>query len=207
MKEVIFHLIFSIAFIAMFALRTYYGRKARRNRANVNTFESKMNMAIRAILGLGYIGSLFVYIFVPRIFEWGIIPLPDGFRWIGVLITCGSLVILWWVQWALDIQFDTTLHTQSDHKLITHGPYHWVRHPMYTTLFLMGLGWFLLTTNWFVGVPLMVGIVLVILSRVNSEESMLLDIFGDEYLEYMQHTGRFFPSFSLTADIFLGKKS
>jgi protein-S-isoprenylcysteine O-methyltransferase Ste14 len=103
------------------------------------------------------------------------------------------VLLLWWVQWALDVQFDTTLHTQAEHKLIKHGPYQWVRHPMYTALFLMGLGWFLLTANWFVGVPLMIGIFLVVLSRVQNEEDVLTEIFGDEYQEYMQHSGRFFP--------------
>jgi protein-S-isoprenylcysteine O-methyltransferase Ste14 len=77
--------------------------------------------------------------------------------------------------------------------LIQHGPYRWVRHPMYTTLFLMGWGWFILTANWFVGLPLMMGIVLVVLSRVNKEEAVLVDLFGNEYKEYMQRTGRFLP--------------
>jgi protein-S-isoprenylcysteine O-methyltransferase Ste14 len=195
MKENIFHFIFSVTFIAMFVMRIYYGRKARINRTDVEVKESKGNMAIRAIFGLGYVGVLFIYIVVPKLFTWAIFPMPDWLRWIGTLITLSSLLLLWWVQWALDVQFDTTLHTQAEHKLIKHGPYRWVRHPMYTALFLLGLGWFLLTANWFVGLPLMVGIVLVVLSRVQKEEDVLTDLFGDEYQDYMKETGRFLPVF------------
>jgi protein-S-isoprenylcysteine O-methyltransferase Ste14 len=195
MIETRLHTIFSISFLAMFALRTYYGRKARRNRRNVEIRETKLNMTVRAFFGLGYIGALFMYIFAPHLFDWAVIPLPSWLRWIGAIITYVSLALLWWVQWALDVQFDTTLHIQSEHKLITHGPYRWVRHPMYTALFLMGFGWFLLTANLAIGIPLMAGVALVVLSRIENEETMLTEIFGDEYREYMKGTGRFIPVF------------
>jgi protein-S-isoprenylcysteine O-methyltransferase Ste14 len=193
MNADIFHLIFAIGFFSMFGIRVYYGRKARLNRQEVEVKESKANMAVRAFFGLGYISALFVYVFIPGVFDWAVIELPKWVRWIGALITLSSVLLLWWVQWALDVQFDTTLHTQAEHKLIQHGPYKWVRHPMYTALFLMGFGWFLLTANWFIGIPLMIGIVLVVVFRVKNEETVLVDLFGDEYQEYMQRTGRFLP--------------
>ena len=153
-------------------------------------------MAVRALFGLGYITVLWVYVFVPGWFDWAAIAFPNWLRWVGALISVGSVLLLWWVQRALDVQFDTTLHIQANHQLITHGPYRWVRHPMYTTLFSMGLGWFLLTANWLVGVPLMLGITLVVISRVRKEEAVLLNLFGDEYQTYLQRTGRFLPRWS-----------
>ena len=92
--------------------------------------------------------------------------------------------------------FTSIAPEKTNHKLITHGPYRWVRHPMYTTLFLMGLGWLLLTANWFVGAPLMAGIFIIVIIRVKNEEAMLINLFGDEYLVYMQQTGRYLPYFS-----------
>lgn len=188
-----FHIIFAIAFFSMIALRIFYGRKARRTRKNVEIKESKQNMAVRALFGLGYVGALIVYVFALDQFDWATILLPDWLRWIGAFITICSVLLLWWVQWALDVQFETTLHTQAEHKLIQYGPYRWVRHPMYTALFLMGLGWLLLTANWFVGLPLMGGIIFVVLSRIEDEEDMLIELFGDEYRNYMKNTGRFWP--------------
>lgn len=196
MNQIIFHIIFAFSFIAMFVLRMYYGRKARRSRSDVQVIEGKLNMAVRALFGLGYITVLWVYVFVPGWFAWAAIAFPNWLRWVGALISVGSVLLLWWVQRALDVQFDTTLHIQANHQLITHGPYRWVRHPMYTTLFSMGLGWFLLTANWLVGVPLMLGITLVVISRVRKEEAVLLNLFGDEYQTYLQRTGRFLPRWS-----------
>lgn len=194
MNTRIFHIIFVIAFLEMIILRVYYGRKARQNREGVEHKESNANLSVGALLGFGYISAMIIYIIHPSLFHWAAISLPNWVHWLGAFITVGNVLFLWWVQWALDVQFDGTLHTQEDHKLIQHGPYQWVRHPMYTVFFLMGLGWFLLTANWFVGVPLMIGIVFVVLSRVKNEEDGLIELFGDEYQNYIQQTGHFLPT-------------
>jgi protein-S-isoprenylcysteine O-methyltransferase Ste14 len=189
----IYHTLFALLFFCFIFIRVAYHRKAKRTREAVELKESKLNMAVRAVVGLGYIGALLIYAFFPRIFSWSVLPLLTWARWVGAGVSVLSLLLIWWVQWALDVQFDTTLHIQAGHKLVTHGPYRWVRHPMYTTLFLMGAGWLLLTANWFIGGPLMPAIVLIVLVRVNYEETVLIETFGDAYLTYKQKTGRFLP--------------
>jgi protein-S-isoprenylcysteine O-methyltransferase Ste14 len=124
---------------------------------------------------------------------WAVFPLPDWSRWFGMSITITSVFLIWWVQWALGVQFDTTLHVREGHQLVSHGPYRWVRHPMYSALFLMGIGWLFLTANWFVGGGLIVGILFIIITRVNKEENLMKETFGDSYADYMQRTGRFLP--------------
>jgi protein-S-isoprenylcysteine O-methyltransferase Ste14 len=42
-------------------------------------------------------------------------------------------------------------------------------------------------------VPLAVGAIFVLYSRVAKEGTMMIDLFGDEYQAYMQLTGRFLP--------------
>ena len=64
---------------------------------------------------------------------------------------------------------------------------------MYSDLILMGLGWLLLTANWLVGAPLIVAILLIVISRVPREEALIIEVFGDEYRQYMQRSGRFLP--------------
>ena len=63
----------------------------------------------------------------------------------------------------------------------------------YYSLFLIGVGWLLLTANWFVGAPLVISISLLVAVRVRHEEKVLIDLFGDEYITYMQNTGRCLP--------------
>ena len=188
-----FHLLFAILYGCFILIRVVYHRRSRDSRRKVDYHESKLNVAVRALFGLSYIGFLSIYVFYPPLLGWAELPLPTWLRWIGGVITIFSVALIWWVQWALDVQFDTTLHIQTGHELISHGPYRWVRHPMYTALFIMGIGWLLLTANWFVGGALVGGIVLIIFIRVKNEEALLINTFGDSYIAYMAKTGRFLP--------------
>ena len=188
MNQTFFHTIFAVAFFAMVTLRIYYGRKARQERSGVENKESKRNMAIRAAFGLGYVGAVVVYIFAPGLFAWTDIQLPDWSRWIGALITIGSVLLLWWVQWALDVQFDTNLHTQAEHQLIKHGPYKRVRHPMYTFEIVFCLGYWLANLTWSNAIVWML-LVSVQVARAMREERAIEGY--DEYVARVQW--RFIP--------------
>jgi protein-S-isoprenylcysteine O-methyltransferase Ste14 len=188
-----YHFLFAILYGCFFVIRVVYHRRAGGFQNKVEFHESKMNMAFRAILGVGYISLVSLYVFYPPVLRWAGLSLPDWVRWIGVGLTVVSVALLWWVQWALDVQFDTTLHIRTGHKLISRGPYRWVRHPMYTSLFSMGVGWLLLTANWFIGGLLMGGIIFIMITRVNAEEALLINTFGESYITYIARTGRFLP--------------
>ena len=76
--------------------------------------------------------------------------------------------------------------------LITSGPYRWVRHPMYTTIFVWAVAFLLMSANWLVG-GLWFGLGLVASALVRVEEAVLIDTFGAAYRVYMRRTGRFLP--------------
>ena len=151
MDAQVFHVLFAVAYLAMFGIRLFSWRTAIRAGGRVELKEGKVNMAVRAVLGLGYIGALIVYAFFPSFLAWAAFSLPAWVRWIGAGITGAALLLLAWVQWSLGKNFSTTLHLRQRHSLVTTGPYRWVRHPMYTALFLLGVGFLLLTANWAVG--------------------------------------------------------
>jgi len=189
----VFHILFAVAYLAMFGIRLLSWRTAIRAGGRVELKEGKVNMAVRAVFGLGYIGALIVYAFFPSFLAWAAFPLPVWTRWIGAGITAAALLLLAWVQWSLGKNFSTTLHLRQGHSLVTTGPYRWARHPMYTALFLLGVGFLLLTANWAVGVPLIVALPILVAVRVGNEEALMIEQFGDEYRAYMQQTGRFLP--------------
>ena len=193
MDAQVFHVLFAVAYLAMFGIRLLSWRTAIRAGGRVELKEGKVSMAVRAVLGLGYIGALIVYAFFPSFLGWAAFSLPAWVRWIGAGITWAALLLLAWVQWSLGKNFSTTLHLRQGHLLVTTGPYHWVRHPMYTALFLLGVGFLLLTANWAVGVPLIVALPILVAVRIGSEEALMIEQFGDEYRAYMQQTGRFLP--------------
>ncbi len=78
-------------------------------------------------------------------------------------------------------------------ELICSGPYAFVRHPMYTSFLLMGLGQAFLLSNWVAGLAGLIGFAILFFLRVDKEERMMLEIFGPQYRAYMDRTKRIIP--------------
>lgn len=97
---------------------------------------------------------------------------------------------------SLGRNFAPTVQLHEQQVLVTSGPYRWVRHPMYTVLYLFALAPFLVSANWGIRLAWLAGVMAVLGLRVQREEAALLDKFGDDYRAYMRRTGRFLPGFS-----------
>ena len=193
MSQTFFHSVFVIFFVLFAVIRVYFQWRARRVQGQVEYKESKLNIALRALIGaIFFLGVLF-YIVRPQVLAWAELPLPQWLQWLGVVLGGVSLPLLAWTQLALGSNFSPTLHVRREHTLVTSGPYGYVRHPMYTALFLSLLAILLLTRNWLVGGVPLVGLCVIVLLRVPHEESAMIEKFGDAYREYMKRTGRFLP--------------
>ena len=64
---------------------------------------------------------------------------------------------------------------------------------MYAAHILWGIAAALMLHNWIAGYTLLVATVIQYLVRVNTEEQMMIDQFGEQYTDYMQHTRRLVP--------------
>jgi protein-S-isoprenylcysteine O-methyltransferase Ste14 len=82
---------------------------------------------------------------------------------------------------------------REQHKLVTDGLYHYVRHPMYTAFFMWAVAQALLLPNWIAGPAGLVGFGILFLFRVGREEAMMLESFGEQYRAYMVRTARLIP--------------
>lgn len=98
-------------------------------------------------------------------------------------------------QRALGENWNITPQLGHRHQLVRSGPYRWIRHPIYTALFLVQGSSFLVTSNWVVGAACLGATLLDVLRRTRTEESLLQARFGTEYERYCTVTGRFFPRF------------
>ncbi len=122
------------------------------------------------------------------------LTMPPGtgayLTWLGlVLIAAGVFLFVWSV--VARGRYSVSWKMPKDHRLVTWGPYSYIRHPSYAGYFLMFAGLPLLTKNLVHLLPLMAvpGYVHI----VEAEERLLAARFGDEYHRYVASTGRFIP--------------
>jgi protein-S-isoprenylcysteine O-methyltransferase Ste14 len=192
-EESIFRLILAAVIIGVFAIRIYYRRLAARNEGAVTEKEDRRNLLFRATIAILGILTLLAYLLAPELMAWAHLDLPAGARWVGAGLGAAAVALLFWVHTALRENFSGTLHVRDEHTLVTNGPYQWVRHPMYTSFYLLVGAFFLLSANWFIGAAWLLGLTSVMLTRVVHEETVMQEKFGDAYRAYMRRTGRFWP--------------
>ena len=101
---------------------------------------------------------------------------------------------MYWTLHSLGRNLTDTVVTRTNATLVTQGPYRWVRHPFYFTTALVMASVTLLTANWLIGIT-SVAILGMLAMRTPKEEQALIDRFGQDYIDYMRVTGRFFPRF------------
>lgn len=191
--ELSFRIILGMIFLGIGMIRIYYTAITAKSGSRFTLRQLGKVRGFLAWLLYGFIILLaLVYILAPGLLTWATLPLPTVVRWTGVGMGVVSAWLLLWVHRTLGNNFATPGIIQARQTLVTAGPYHWVRHPMYTTFGLMVLALVLTTTNWFVAlVGLLFGLLL--RSITPTEEQTLLEKFGDSYRAYMRHTGRFLP--------------
>jgi protein-S-isoprenylcysteine O-methyltransferase Ste14 len=197
--DLIFLVFFFIIIVGLFVIRIYYQLKSpdlkkpmRELTKKSVEHESRLSLAIGILAGISFVAAFVLYLYYPFLFPWLQLPFPDWLRWIGVILGFISLVAFWWVHSTLGREFSKMLTIQDSHSLITNGPYHRIRHPMYTSLLVYFFTWILISANLlFFIVWILMSLFLV--ARIPQEEAMLIDQFGDEYKEYQTQTGRLFP--------------
>jgi protein-S-isoprenylcysteine O-methyltransferase Ste14 len=82
-------------------------------------------------------------------------------------------------------------------ELITDGPYSVVRHPLYLFSLLGAIGIGLVSENVMIIAVLVLFYLLYYPLAIIAEEKKLTEKFGQAYIDYVQHTPRFLPKFSL----------
>ena len=76
--------------------------------------------------------------------------------------------------------------------LVTTGIYHYIRHPLYSSLFLLAWGIFFKFPSWWGGVLVLVACAFLLLTA-KADEAECTKFFGPQYQEYMKTTRMFIP--------------
>jgi len=185
--------VLSAVFLVVLPIGIYHRLKSQATRERLDRRqEGLFILATLRPMGAAFWVGLIAWMVDPGWMAWSAVSLPVWLRWTGVvviLMACGLLV---WTFRSLGRNLTDTVVTRQEHTLVTHGPYGWIRHPLYDSAVLLMVAVSLIAANWFL---FMTGVVVfcLLVIRTRTEEKKLLLRFGDSYRTYMQRTGRFLP--------------
>ena len=200
MNENIFRIFAGLILITGMAISGYFRRKADRKTGEKisRKADGTAMMAVIRIGGLILWFSPIVYLINPTWMTWSRIGLSEWMRWLGVGIGILCTLGIYWLFNSIGSGITPTSATREEHKLVTIGPYRWVRHPLYSVGSSMFVAFGMMADNWFIAALGLLTFILMAI-RTPKEETNLIEKFGDEYREYMKHTGRFLPKIGGTA--------
>ncbi len=191
LEELFYRATLAILIVAFFVIRAPSVLSASKTEKT----EEKKPTRERLLVLLNFIGMMilpFVYILTPWLDTFSY-PLSEILRFFGIGFLISGFVLLIWVHRTLGEHWSMMLKLGEEHKLVTTGPYARIRHPMYTYFTMMAISTALISANLFVGVFGIAAWTLLYIVRIDDEEAMLLEEFGEEYSEYIKRTGRLIP--------------
>ena len=184
-------LVWFAGLVGWYIIRHPFERKAKKIGVSKSLFDRRESglLAI-ALLGLFVIPAVYALTGFPAAFDRPFIP---AIAWLGILPMAAALWLFRRSHADLGRNWSISLEVREQHALVKSGVYRLVRHPMYSSFFLLGVAQMLLLANWFAGLAGVVGAAILFAFRVRREEQMMLESFGDEYRSYMTQTKRIVP--------------
>ena len=174
-----------------FVMRQIFARGSRR----VTTVERRVDwwehaLLLVCLLGLFVVPLIYVLAEQPRFANYTFRPVQ---AWLGAAVFVLSLWLFYRSHKDLGANWSVTLEIRAQHCLVTNGVYTRIRHPMYAAFWLWALAQALLLPNWVAGAAGFLGFGLLFYGRVEQEELMMLERFGEDYRSYMARTARIIP--------------
>jgi protein-S-isoprenylcysteine O-methyltransferase Ste14 len=193
-SENLYRWVFVVLFVAILSISGYFRRKARQSgEAIPRAREGGPAILLRLLFAAPLYLSILAYMLNPRWMAWSALPFPPWLRWLGGAVALAMVPVVYWVFVSIGKNISETYLTKGEHVLVSHGPYRWVRHPLYSAATLAFLGLGLLAANAVMLVMALVMIVAIALLVIPREEAELTGKFGPAYVEYMGRTGRLLP--------------
>jgi protein-S-isoprenylcysteine O-methyltransferase Ste14 len=151
---------------------------------------------IAAGLAISAVGAYSVY----RLWTPIAIPVspPVSFvlRVIGLGVVSVGASLFLWARKTLGAMYNAStssaVQLQSNHHLIQHGPFAFVRHPIYLSYWIIPAGLFTMYRTWVLIVILLL-MLISLTKRARREEQVLEAAFGDEWRNYARQVPRFIP--------------
>ena len=185
------NIVFLVGFIVYVTIRGVFERRARINEKIVRRLDA-VEKTLLIFVGVGSLLLPVLYLFTPLL-AFADYRLPVFAPWLGTALMIAALWLFYRSHADLGKNWSVTLELHKGHQLIRRGIYRSIRHPMYMSILLWGLSQGLLLRNWLAGWSALATFSVLYVVRTPREERMMIEFFGEEYLNYMRQTGRIFP--------------
>ena len=176
--------------VVLIVIRAPHGRRSRSIKV-VTSAKGTLETVLLTFMWIGFFLPL-IWIVSPA-FSFAEYPLRTGPLAAGIACFVAGLWLFFRSHVDLGTNWSITLEVRDQHRLITHGVYRRVRHPMYMALFLYAVGQLLVLPNWVAGPSYVVPFAILFACRIRAEERMMLEQFGDEYAAFMARSTRLVP--------------
>jgi len=127
----------------------YFRRRARQSGEVIRRESEGWRVLLARLLAAAELYLPFAaYAVQPSWMEWSSMSLPLWLRWLASIVSVTMLPGLVWVMISIGKNVSETYLTKDSHKLITAGPYRWVRHPLYTVAAIALVSLSIVAANW-----------------------------------------------------------
>lgn len=130
------------------------------------------------------ITMILLYCFLP---QYNLIAFP--FNLIGFLISFSGFVLMGKAR-ELFKKYQTTLNIEKSDHLINEGVFSKTRNPMYLGMTILLSGLSIISTNVIALILPLIFMIIVRLIFIKREESLMLEVFGKDYLDYKKRVKR-----------------
>ncbi len=139
----------------------------------------------------------FLAVFFAPPLEWyylpPVLPRTVGMQIAGLALILLAIILRIWSRAHIRGLYSGHVEVREEALLVHSGPYHLIRHPGYAGFLLMALG-VVVGYASLIGLAAVLFLLLPALAyRMRVEEKLLVEQFGDQYLQYSQKTKRLIP--------------
>lgn len=111
----------------------------------------------------------------------------------GASLAAAGILLFVWARRALQKNYSGHLSVKTDQTLVQNGPYRAIRHPAYAGYLLMALGIGLGYASLAGLISFVILLIPGMIYRMNAEEKLLIEHFGENYVNYARKTKRIIP--------------
>lgn len=193
MNPTILHIAYIVFVVITTIIRWPYHKANQANTITKNKKDGaeKLLLALTA-LGMMWIPLLFIF---TNWLSFADYELPFAIEVVGLFLAIPCLWLFYRSHKDLGRNWSPTLEVREGHNLVSQGVYKLIRHPMYTAIWVWCVVQPLLLQNYIAGFTGPIAFAILYFLRINKEEQMMVDQFGQQYLDYKKRTKRLIPYF------------